>query len=622
VPIWKELYKSKLTTAPQAIQKIRPGDRIFIGTGCGQPQMLVEALVSEKNEIVDAEIYHLLTQGNAPYIGEEYAKKFRTCSFFLAPNVREGIIKGRGDYVPIFLGEIPSLFKSGRIPLDVALIQTSPPDKYGNLSLGISVDIVKSAVENSLYIVAEVNEKMPRTLGESLISLEQVDAVVESNKDILEYTLPSTDAITDAIATNIASLIEDGSTIEVGIGHIPQAVLRYLANKNELGMHTEMFNDAIIPLIENKVLTGHRKTINRGKITASFCLGTRKLYDYINENPIFEFRPSEYVNDPFIIAQHHRMVAINVGLEVDMTGQVCSDTIGYDFYSGVGGQADFNRGAVRSKEGKAIIALPSMTHDGKKSRIVPRLTEGAGVVLSRADVHYVVTEYGIADLFGKNIRERVLALAEIAHPDFRNEILKDAKKHNYVYAYQKELPTGTSQYPRELQTTTTLSDGTQLSFRPVKPTDDKALRDMFYSLSEKSIAFRFFQPIKAFPHKFIQDFTTIDFSKDMAIAGLIQDSGGEQIVGVGHYYLNKSTNKAEVSFLVRDDWQAKGIGTGLLEILTDIARKRGVAGFDARVLAQNQMMLSVFYNSGYRITTKREEDTYLISYEFREKETE
>ncbi len=618
---WKEHYKDKLVTASQAIQKIRPGDRIFIGTGCGQPQALVEALVGEKNDIVDAEIYHLLTQGSAPYIGEEYAKKFRTCSFFLAPNVREGILEGRGDYAPIFLGEIPSLFKSGRIPLDVALIQTSPPDKNGNLSLGISVDIVKSAVENSLYIVAEVNEKMPRTLGESFISLDQVDAIVDSNRDILEYTLPTTDAVTDAIATNIASLIEDGSTIEVGIGHIPQAVLRYLMNKNDLGMHTEMFNDAIIPLVENKVINGSRKTINRGKITASFCLGTRKLYDFIHENPLFEFRPSEYVNDPFIIAQHHRMVAINVALEVDMTGQVCSDSIGYDFYSGVGGQADFNRGAVRSKEGKAIIALPSMTRDGKCSRIVPRLTEGAGVVLTRADVHYVVTEYGIADLFGKNIRERVLALAEIAHPDYRNEILKEAKKRNYIFAHQKELPTGIAPYPHELKTTTTLSDGTQLSFRPVKTTDDKALRDMFYSLSEKSIAFRFFQPIKAFPHKFIQDFTTIDFSKDMAVAGLIQDNGGEQIVGVAHYYLNKSTNKAEVSFLVRDDWQAKGIGTDLLEIITDIARKRGVTGFDARVLAQNQMMLSVFYNSGFRISTKREEDTYLISYDFREKET-
>jgi acyl-CoA hydrolase/GNAT superfamily N-acetyltransferase len=617
---WQEQYRSKIMTASQAIQKIRPGDRIFIGTGCGQPQMLVESLVIDNNDIVDAEIYHMLTHGSAPYIHEQHSKKFRTCSFFLAPNVREGIASGRGDYVPIFLSEIPQLFKSGKIPLDVALIQTSPPDKNGNLSLGISVDIVKAAVENSLMIIAEVNEKMPRTLGDSFISIDQVEAIVESNRDIIEFSLPPSDAITDAIARNIATLVDDGSTIEVGIGTIPQAVLHFLNNKNDLGMHTEMFNDAVIPLVENKIITGSRKTINRGKITASFCLGTRKLYDFIHENPMFEFRPSEYVNDPLVIAQHNRMVAINVAIEVDMTGQVCSDSIGYNFYSGVGGQPDFNRGAVRAKEGKAIIALPSTTKDGKTSRIVPRLTEGAGVVLTRADVHYVVTEYGIANLFGKNIRERVLALAEIAHPDYRNELLKEAKKRNYVYAFQKEFTTGGSQYPREFETTRTVSDGTELFFRPVKPSDDKALRDMFYSMSEKSIAFRFFQPIKAFPHKFIQDFTSIDFSRDMAIAGLIQDTGGEQIVGVAHYFFNKSSNKAEVSFLVRDDWQAKGIGTDLLEILTDIARKRGVTGFDARVLVQNQLMLAVFYNSGFKITTKREEDTYLISYDFREKE--
>jgi GNAT superfamily N-acetyltransferase len=315
------------------------------------------------------------------------------------------------------------------------------------------------------------------------------------------------------------------------------------------------------------------------------------------------------------------MVAINVAIEIDMTGQVCSDSLGYDFYSGVGGQPDFNRGAVRAKDGKAIIALPSTTSDGKISRIVPRLTEGAGVVLTRADVHYVVTEYGIANLYGKNIRERVLALAEIAHPDFRNDILKEAKLRRYVYPFQKELPASGAQYPREYETTRILHDGTQLFIRPIKSSDDKALRDMCYSLSEKSIVFRFFQPITSFPHKFIQDFTTIDYSRDMAIAALIQDTGGEQIMGVAHYYLNQSTNRTEASFLVRDDWQSKGIGTDLLDILTGIARKRGVIGFEARVLAQNQHMLSVFYNSGYKVTTKHEEDSYYITYDFKDTES-
>ena len=615
MPNWRELYKSKIKSAKQAVKMIESGTRIFIGTGCGQPQLLVEELTNENNNIQDTEIYHLLTQGDAPYIKEQYTGKFRTCSFFLAPNVRQGIVSGRGDYTPIFLSEIPSLFKKGTIPLDVALIQTSPPDKNGYLSLGISVDIVKSAVENSLMVIAEVNEKMPRTLGDSFISVDMVDAIVESDRDILEYNVPEPDENIDAIAKNVASLIGDGATVEVGIGNIPQTVLKYLNGKNDIGIHTEMFNDAIIPLIEEGVINGKRKTINRGKVTASFCYGTRKLYDYIHENQMFEFRPSEYVNDPFVIGQHNNMIAINVALEIDMTGQVCSDSIGYDFYSGIGGQVDFNRGAARAKNGKAIITLPSTAKNGTISRIVPKLTEGAGVVTTRGDVHYVVTEYGIAYLFGKSIRERVLALAEIAHPDFRNEILREAKTRNYIYSDQKELPSKDAKYPKEFERKVPLHDGTALFFRPIKPTDEKMLRDMCYACSEKSIAFRFFKNVKTFPHEFIQEFSNVDLSKDMAIVGLTQGTGGEEIVGVGRYYFIESNNRAEVSFLVRDDWQAKGIGTYLLNLLTEIAKKRGIKGFDAVMLADNQHMLSVFHNSGYAVTTKREENTFEISYD-------
>jgi acyl-CoA hydrolase/RimJ/RimL family protein N-acetyltransferase len=619
MPNWKELYKSKLKTASQAIKMIESGTRIFIGTGCGQPQLLAEELTNEKNDIEDAEIYHLLTQGNAPYIQKEYCDKFRTCSFFLAPNVRQAIVSGRGDYTPIFLSEIPRLFKQGIIPLDVALIQTSPPDKNGYLSLGVSVDIVKSAVENSLMVIAEVNEKMPRTLGDSFISIDMVDTIVESDRDILEYEVPEADESIDAIAKNVASLISDGDTIEVGIGNIPQTVLKYLQDKKDIGIHTEMFNDAIIPLIENGVINGKRKTINRGKVTASFCYGTRKLYDYIHENQMFEFRPSEYVNDPFVISQHNNMVAINVALEIDMTGQVCSDSIGYDFYSGIGGQVDFNRGAARAKNGKAIITLPSTAKGGEISRIVPKLTEGAGIVTTRGDVHYVVTEFGIAYLFGKSIRERVLALAEIAHPDFRNNILKEAKSRKYIYSDQKELPSKTTKYPKELERRVALRDGTALFLRPIRASDEKMLRNMCYACSEKSIAFRFFKNIKTFPHEFIQEFTNIDLSKDMAIVGLTQGTGGEEIVGVGRYYYIKSNNRAEVSFLVRDDWQEKGIGTYFLSILTEIGKERGIKGFDAVMLTDNQRMLAVFHNSGYSVTTKKEGNTFEISYDFDKK---
>ncbi|KMQ52669.1 4-hydroxybutyrate coenzyme A transferase [Chitinispirillum alkaliphilum] len=619
MPAWETLYEKKVMDAESAIRKINPGDRIFIGTGCGQPQTLVDELVKDGNNIVDSEIYHFLTQGDAPYIKEEYAKKFRAHSFFLAENVREAIAGGRGDYLPIYLSEIPTLFRTGRLPIDVALVQTSPPDRNGNLSLGISVDIVKAAAENSLTIIVEVNPNMPRTMGDSFIPVEMVDAVVLSQRDLLEYNQPKADPVTEAIALNIASLIEDGSTLEVGIGNIPQAVLSYLEDKKDLGIHTEMFNESIIPLVEKGIVNGSRKTKNRGKITASFCMGSRKLYDFVHENPIFEFRPSEYVNDPNIISEHNRMVAINEAVEVDMTGQVCSDSVGYKFHSGIGGLGDFNRGASRARDGKSIVALRSTSPDGKASKIVPKLTEGAGVVLNRADVHYIVTEYGIVNLFGKNIRERVLALAEIAHPDFRNEILKEAKTHSYIYPHQKELPSKGPYYPKEYETSRTLSDGTNIHFRPIRPSDETALRDMFYALSEQSIAFRFYEPTKSFPQQFIQDFTTIDYSNDMAIAAVVQDVGGEQIVGIAHYYLNKATKMAEISFAVRDDWQSKGIGTYLMNILTDIARKRGVEGFEAKVLVKNELMLSVFYNSGYEVKTKLENDTYQISYNFKDK---
>ncbi len=613
---WMETYRLRLMTASQAMTLIRPGDRVFIGTGCGQPQALVEELVSERSSIVDVEIYHLLTQGTAPYIREEYSRRFRTCSFFLAANVREGIRSGRGDYVPIFLSEIPSLFRSGKIKLDVALIQTTPPDADGNLSLGISVDVVKAAAETARTVIAEVNPRMPRTMGDSLIPLDLVDAVVESDREIIEYRLPEPNPTVEAIARNVAGLVEDGATVEVGIGLIPQAVLSYLGEKNDLGVHTEMFNDAIVPLVEKGVINGRFKTLNPGKVTASFCLGTRRLYDFIDRNPLFEFRPSEYVNDPWIISRHDRMAAINVAIEVDMTGQVCSDSIGYRFYSGFGGQVDFNRGAARSKGGKAIIALPSTTRDGRISRIVPHLTEGAGVVLSRADVHYVVTEHGVADLFGRNIRERVLALAEIAHPDYRRAILDEARNRKYILPHQREIPEGAMQYPKELETKRTLTDGAEVSFRPVKPSDDKGLRDLFYHASERSIAFRFFQPVKAFPHRFIQEFSAIDFSRDMALAALVREGEEERIVGIGHYFLSGDGRRAEVSFLVRDDWQARGIGTEIFRLLTDVARRRGLAGFEARVLVDNHHMLSVFYNSGYRISTQKEDDLYLVSAEF------
>ncbi len=617
---WKEKYKEKISTAVAAVKLIKSGNSIFVGTGCGQPQHLVNILVEHSSHIYDAHIVHLLTMGAAPYAGEKFREKFKMNSFFIADNVRDALQKGIGDYTPIFLSEIPLEFETGRIPIDVALISVTPPDINGLCSLGVSVDVVKSAVANAGYVIAQVNSRMPRTFGDSFIHVNSIDMLVPYDEDIIEVPIPESDETLLRIGQNIARLVEDGSTIECGIGRIPQALAEFLKDKRDLGVHTEMFGDWIIDLIECGAITCAKKSLNRGKIVASFCMGSRRLYDFIDNNPFFEFYPTEYVNDINIISQHEKMVGINVGLEIDLTGQVCSDSLGYKFYSGIGGQVDFIRGSARSRGGKAIIAMPSTARDGKVSRIVPCLTEGAGVVTTRGDVHYVVTEYGIAYLHGKSIRTRVLDLVNIAHPKFRKELIQAAKAQNYIYEDQIELAWDQVTYPEELERYETLRDGTEMFFRPVKPTDEPALSEMLYSLSEESVRTRYMTHTAVFPHRDIQRFTNIDYRQDIAIVGIIPRVSGEEIVALAQYFFDPKTRAAEVAFLVQDEWQKKGMGTFLLDYITQIAKQRGVKKFYAKVLPTNEPMLAIFHNSGYKVNTEFDGYAYDITYDLTKQE--
>ncbi len=615
---WKQRFADRIGTAPEAMKLIRSGNYVFIGTGCAQPRLLVRALVEHAEHVYDAHVVHLLTLGEAPYAEERFRERFKMNSFFIAENVRGAMERGIGDYTPIFLSDIPSEFESGRIPLDVALVSVSPPDANGLCSLGVSVDIVKAAATNARYVVAQVNANMPRTFGDSFLHVNQIDMLVPHDEPIIEAPLPKLDERVRSIGRHIARLVEDGSTIECGIGNIPQAVAEFLHDKKDLGIHTEMFGDWIIDLVECGAVTCARKTINRGKIVASFCMGSKRLYDYINNNPFFEFHPSEYVNDPAIIAQHDKMVGINVGLEIDLTGQVCSDSLGHRFYSGVGGQVDFIRGAARSRGGKAIIAMPSTAKDDSISRIVASLTEGAGVVTSRADVHYVVTEYGLAYLHGKSIRERALALVNIAHPKFRKQLVQAAKSLRYIDADQIELAWDTMRYPEELERHDTLKDGSEIFFRPIRPADEPALADMLYSLSDDSVHTRFFTYTKAFPHRDVQQLTNIDYQNNVAIVGTVPGpSGEEQIVAIAQYFLDPQTQTAEVAFIVQDDWQQKGMGAILLKYLARIAVQRGVKRFDASVLAQNKPMLAVFHNSGFEVQTEFDGEAYHLIFDLK-----
>jgi len=429
---WEPEYKKKLQTADEALRCVRSGTRVYIQPGCAEPEALVEALMRRAPELYDVEIVPMMTMGCAPYVAPEMAGHFRHNAMFIGGNVREAINDGRADYTPIYLSEIEALFESGAMPIDVALIEVSPPDSHGFCSFGVGVDTTLTAAKCARYVVAQVNDYMPRTYGDSFIHISDIDAVVESSRPLCELKKPAVTDMHVAIARNVAGLIEDGAVLQTGVGGIPDAVLPFLGDRKDLGVHSELVSEGVIPLIENGVITGARKNFKPRKIIVGFALGTRRFFEFVDNNPIFEFHPTAYTNDPGLIARNDNMVAINSALQVDLTGQVCSDSIGNQFYSGIGGQVDFLRGASRSKGGKPIIAISSTAKNGTISRIVPMLSPGAGVVTSRGLVRYVVTEHGVAYLHGKSIRERARALIQIADPKFRAELYEYCERTKWL----------------------------------------------------------------------------------------------------------------------------------------------------------------------------------------------
>lgn len=422
-----------------AVKIIKPGQRVFVHGGAATPHHLLKKLAERSSELWNVEIVSISLQGDAIIADKKYKDSFRINSLFVSQNIRQAVNEGRGDYVPIFLSEIPILFRRGILPLDVAIVQVSPPDKHGYCSLGVSVDIAATAVKTAKLIIAQVNPRMPRTLGDGLIHTKEFHAMVYAEDELPEIsTHGSTEEIPLRIGAHCAELVENGATLQMGIGSVPDAVLASLKNHKELGVHTEMFSDGIIPLIESGVITNQHKKKHRGKTVTSFLLGTRKLYDYVDDNPSIVALNIDYVNDTAVIRTNPKVTAINSAIEVDITGQVCSDSIGTYHYSGVGGQMDFVRGASLSEGGKPIIALPSITAKGE-SRIAGFLKQGAGVVTTRAHAHYIVTEYGIAYLYGKNMRQRAKALIDIAHPNHRERLEGEAFKRFHTYEFERTI---------------------------------------------------------------------------------------------------------------------------------------------------------------------------------------
>lgn len=598
-------------SAQKAIALLRPGRRILIGSGAAEPVSLVDALVTHGRHLVDNEIVHLLTLGPAPYVAPELAARFRHSAFFIGPNVRAAVQEGRADFIPVFLSEIPELIRSRRIRIDVALIQTSPPDAHGYVSLGVSVDVVRAAVDTADLVLAEVNPHMPRTHGDSFLHVSAIDRLVEVDTPLLELVTEPPGPVEEAIGHHVASLVPEGATLQVGIGSIPDAVLSALSNHRDLGIHTEMLSDGIMRLAQRGVVTGAKKSLLRGKMVASFVMGSRQLYEWVHDNPALEMRGSGFTNDPFVIARNERMVSVNSALAVDLTGQVAADTLLGKFFSGIGGQVDFVRGAARSRGGRSIIALPSTARGGTVSRIRAVLDEGAGVVTSRGDVRYVVTEYGVADLWGKNVRERALALTEIAHPQFRPELLAAAKERHYVFPDQR-LPRAI--YAWQEERVEALADGSRIRVRPIRMSDEASLGRLLYDLSEDSTYERFLAHRGTHPHDELERLVDTDYESSMGLVVSPLDS--DELVAVTRYDVDPATRLADIAFIVRDDWQCRGIGTLLLRRMGEIARAKGLAGFRADVLPTNKPMLMVFQNSGLAVSSRFDGSSYQLEATF------
>ncbi len=600
-------HSSKVCSARTAAASIIPGDHVFVGTACGTPRTLLAALESLPNPPKDVTILSFLTNGAVPFKDEQPITKYRHKCFFVGTDMREAVHLGIADYIPVSLAQLPMLIENGRIPMDVALVQVSAPDRNGYVSLGVSVDISLAAARNSSRIIAEVNPNMPFTLGDTVIHLDNIDRLVINDAPVGEYIHPPADDVARQIAAYIAGIIEDGSTLQIGLGRVPNAALPFLYSRRDIGIHSDVITDSILDLIERGVITGKRKTLYREKVVTSYCLGTKRLYDLVHLNPMFEFRPIETICDPFVIAGNYRMVSVSQAFAIDLTGQICTDQMSGKFYGGVSTQPDFLRGAARSKGGKPIICLRSTSEDGKESNIRPQLLQGEGVGITRADIHYVVTEYGLAYLFGKPIRERALSLIEIANPAFRPWLIEEAKRHGYLAPSQ--ILKSRKPYLIEEERTVSLKNGKTVRLRPARASDMDGFMDLFHSLSPEDVYTRFFQRLSALSFKDAQQLCNVDFEHEAAFVAVVGDRENEKIVGSSCYFLDPSTNLAEVGYMVDHEWQGSGLGKAFQIRMKEHAIGKGIRGFTAMILSSNTKMLALAQRGGENIKTHRDGDT-------------
>lgn len=611
-----DAYADQVCTAQQAVGQIRNGEHVFVGTGCAAPQGLLRALEALPVVPADLELLHFFTiQAFAHDADGHSTTRFKHRTFFVGSDMRAAVKQGLVEYVPMSVARVPEMMALGRVPVDVALIQVSPPDAFGYVSLGISVDIIPAAVARARLVIAEVNPAMPRSMGDSTLHVSRIHHLVPVDTPITELQRsPSQAEDVQRIARYIAGIIEDGSTLQIGLGQLAHEALQYLTDRKDLGIHSDVISDAIFPLLEHGSLTGAKKSSQPFKIVTSLALGSRKLYDLIDRNPLFVFQPIEVVCNPATIAAQHKMVAIAQAFAIDLTGQVCVDQFDGEFYSGIGNQGEFLRGASRSPGGKPIICMTSTTEDGATSRIRPALLAGEAATIARTDVHYVVTEYGIAYLFGKSIRQRATALIELAHPKFRPELFAQAQALGYLP--MEQTLHNLRAYPVEEEQTISLKDGRTVLLRPALSSDAQGIRELFHHLSEEDVYTRFFRNVRGLSDQEVERLCNVNYENEVAFVATTGGREEAQIVGQSCYFINPTSNLADTAFMVHPDWQGCGLGGALQAGMVQHAKRRGLRGFVADVLPGNTRMLHLARNGSPNVQVQRNQDSVHITLQF------
>lgn len=619
---WADGYLEKTVTADEAISRIKSGHRVFIGSGCGEPQALVKKLVEKTNSFSGLEIVRLL--GRETVSLSEIADRTKDTnlnirSIYLGSTNPLTIAKQRRFITPMNMSDVPGLFTTRKMPLNVALIQVSPIDDFGWMSLGISVDVTMAAARSADFVIAQVNPRMPRIMGQSFIHVNDVDLLVEHEEELL--AIPPSRVTSEAaisIGRHIANLIEDGSTLQIGLDSASQATVQGLSHKNDLGVHSQFLTDDIMHLYATGNINNKRKGLNEGKMVASMAIGSHNLYEFLNDNPAIDFHPSDYVNDPFIISQHNRMVSLNVAKTIDLTGQVSAEASAATRFAGVSGIPDFVRGARRSPGGKSILMLfsTSETPRGIESNIVPYIKDNV-VVVPRGDVHYVVSEYGSVNLFGKSIQERVIAMISIAHPMFREELFEAAKQRGFIGAERTLGEAARAVYPVQLEETLTIN-GTKVVIRPAKPVDERRIQEHYYSLPKEDVLSRFFCQKTIFARAEMESRSHVDYVNDLTFVAVVGEFGFGRVVAVAECMKLPDQNLAEVAFSVSEEYQGKGLGTFFLKKLAAVARTNGIGGLMAYTFPSNKAMINLFKTLPYKVKTQYEDGDLILSCRFDE----